>query len=248
MKNLLFRSTGRWLGMSLLFLGGQRASAVAQQGPDPMQGQTPAPMVAQEFRFVPGSWGLYKLTHGDDPQETQMYFAILDEVRQRRRTAYWMEIEVESAESPKVVTRLLVPDTGEGPGDAQKAYVQIEGYRPFEVPRKYLKPDPKKTQDSVGQFAKFDLKGDPKEKAITWKGRKLKATTVDTVDAQGRPTQITISLDAPPLCIVKLNSPEANMELLDWGTGAKTKIEGKPVGMWRWVWGVAAQAMREGGN
>lgn len=228
---------GIGIGVWACAFAGFGPAARAQQ--DPMQGQTPMPMVGQEFRFVPGSWGLYKLSSAESPQEQKIRFSILDEVKQRKGKAYWMEIEVFTNDQSAVITKILVPDTGEGPGDAQKAYVQIAGYRPFEVPRKYLKPDPKKQQDSVGQFAKFDLAGQPKEKTIAWKGRKLKATTVDAVDAQGRPTQVTISLEAPPLCVVKLDSPDAKMELLDWGTGAKTRIVGKPVGLWRWVWGVA---------
>lgn len=242
MNPRFLRSFVRWAGVAMLgcFLMGSVARAAEKQ--DPMQGQKPIPMVSGEFRFVPGSWGLYKLKSADDPQEYKMYFAILDEVKQRKGKAYWMEIEVYTNDQPAVVTRVLVPDTGEGPGDALKAYVQITGYRPFEVPGKYLKPDPKKNQDGVGQFVKYDLAGQPEAKEITWKGRKLKATTVDATDAQGQPTTVTISTEAPPLCVVKMDSPQAKMELLDWGTGAKTKIVGKPVGLWRWVWGVAVSA------
>lgn len=216
---------------------------------DPLQGQQPVPMLGQEFRFVPGSWGVYKLTGKEGTGEHKMYFAVLDEVKQRKgKKAYWMEIEVYTNDQPAVVTRLLVPDTGAGPGDAQKAYVQIAGYRPFEVPRKYLKPNPKKKPEGVGQFAKYDLAGEPSERTIEWKGHSLKATTVDATDAQGTPTKVTISIEAPPLCVVKLESPDAKMELLDWGAGAKTRIVGKPVGMWRWVWGVAVQAAGDAEN
>jgi hypothetical protein len=247
MKQLL-RSFVRWMGIGMA--GGifMVSAAQAQAEQNPMQGQKPVPMVSGEFRFVPGSWGLYKLKSADDPQEYKMWFAILDEVKQPKGKAYWMEIEVYTNDQPAVVTRVLVPDTGEGPGDALKAYVQIAGYRPFEVPRKYLKTDPKKTQGQVGQFTKYDLSETPAVKSIQWKGRKLMATTVDATDAQGKPTQITISMEAPPLCVVKLDSPQAKMELLDWGTNAKTKIVGKPVGLWRWVWGVAVQAAAKGGD
>ena len=221
------------------------STAGATEKQDPMQGQKPVPMVSGEFRFVPGSWGMYKMKSADDPQEYKMHFAILDEVKQRKGKAYWMEIEVYTNDQPAVVTRVLVPDTGEGPGDAQKAYVQITGFRPFEVPGKYLKPDPKKKQDGVGQFVKYDLAGTPAEQTITWNGRKLQATTVEAANAQGQPTTVTISTETPPLCVVKLDSPQAQMELLDWGTGARTKIVGKPVGLWRWIWGVAVPASRD---
>ena len=236
----------RWYFLALL--GFMFLSPTTQAAPqqDPMQGQKPVPMVAGEFRFVPGSWGIYKLKSADDPQDYKMYFAILDEVKQRKGKAYWMEIEMYTNDHPAVVTKILVPDTGDGPGDVLKAYVQLTGYRPFEVPGKYLKPDPKKKQDGVGQFEKYDLAGQSGEKEIIWKGRKLKATTTDTTDAQGKPTSVTISTEAPPLCVVKMNSPQVQMELLDWGTDAKTKMIGKPVGLWRWVWGVAVTAAAEG--
>ena len=67
---------------------------------------------------------------------------------------------------------------------------------------------------------------------------------MEAIDPQGRPATATISREAPPLCVVKLDSPDTRMELLDWGTGAKSKLTGKPVGLWRWVWGVAWQAAR----
>ncbi len=228
-----------------LFVGASAVFASAQQSPDPMQGQKPIPMLSEEFRFVPGSWGLYRLKSTGEVAEAQMYFAILDEVKQRKGTAYWMEVEVSVKGQPTVVTKILAPDTGNGPGDAKKAYVQISGYRPFEVPRKYLNPNPKKNQPTVGQYARYDLLGEPKQIDLTWKGRALKAMTVDAKDSEGRPTSILLSLEAPPLCLVKVDSPEADMELLDWGMNAKTKIVGKPVGLWRWIWGLIFTAAKE---
>jgi len=210
-----------------------------------LQGQRPVPMVGSEFRFVPGSWGRYRLVGRDHPEGSEMWFAVLDEVKQRKGRAYWIEIETFTNSRSAVVTRLLVPDTGAGPGEAQKAYVQIAGYRPFEVPRKYLRPDPKKGQEQVGQFARYDVVGTPAETNIPWAGRTLRAVTVQARDGQGALTTVVASRDAPPLCVVKLDAPGAEMELLDWGAGARTRIVGKPVGMWRWVWGVAVQAAKE---
>jgi hypothetical protein len=239
-------SATRWTLMVCMAIGLVAGRAAAQEGPDPMQGQKPVPIVGSEFRFVPGSWGVYTLKNVADKQEYQMRFSILDQVKQRKGKAYWMEIEIESADNPTVITRMLVPDTGNGPGDPTKAYVQIDGYRPFEIPRKYLRPDPKAKQEPVGQFIPFELVGDPETKTLQWKGRSLEATTVEATDEQGRSTTVVASLDAPPLGIVKLNSPDVKMELLDWGDGAATRITGKPVGLWRWVWGVAVTAARDG--
>ncbi len=246
MNPSFFPQRYRWLWVAVAGFLLLPASLKAQQ--DPMQGQKPVPMVAGEFRFVPGTWGLYEMNTAGDPQTQRIYFAILDEVKQRKGKAYWMEIEAYANDQPAVVTRMLVPETGAGPGDALKAYVQLTSFRPFEVPRKYLKPDPKKKQDGVGRFVKYDLANKPKAEEITWKGRPLNATTVAATDAQGQPTSAIISADVPPLCVVKLDSPDAQIKLLDWGTGAQTKIVGKPVGMWRWVWGVAVSAAAEPAN
>lgn len=239
MKTLLGRF--RVLVAFLLLVLSGRARAET----NPMQGQRSLPMMGAEFRFVPGTWGTYRLLDKAAGQENMMYFAVLEEVRQRKGKAYWMEIEVVSTNNPVVVTRLLVPDTGEGPGEAQKAYVQISGYRPFEVPKKYLKPSKQKSQEQVGQFERYEPAGEPKGKTIKWKGRSLDAVIVDAKDPQGQPVTVTVSEATPPLCIVNMEAPSVTMELLDWGTGARTKIQGKPVGMWRWIFGVTMQAAGE---
>lgn len=243
MKKSHFCSFVQWVvlgSVGFIFL-----SPSAVRGQEPMQGQTPVPMMGSEFRFVPGTWGMYKLTGTGDMPESKMVFSVLDEVKQRKGKAYWMEIEIYTNDQPAVVTRILVPDTGDGPGEAIEACVQITGYRPFKVPRKYLKADSKNEQEQVGQFLRYDPAGTPKAKNIEWKGRTLKASTVDVTDAQGNPSTVTISMDAPPLCIVMLDSSEVKMELLDWGTGATTKITGQPVGLWRWIGGVIMDAFKE---
>ncbi|NLD90585.1 MAG: hypothetical protein GX634_09645 [Lentisphaerae bacterium] len=236
------KSWAYWLWTVVIGLG--LLAPVARSAEDPLQGQQPVPMFGNEFQFIPGVWGRYRLTGKEVPAGSQMYFAVLEKVPQCKGQAFWIEVEVYTNGHSAVVTRLLVPDTGAGPGDAHKAYVQITGYRPFEVPRKYLRAYPKQPQKQVGRFQKYNLAGEPKESALTWRGRPLKVTTVEAIDPQGRPATATISREAPPLCVVKLDSPDTRMELLDWGTGAKSKLTGKPVGLWRWVWGVAWQAAR----
>lgn len=229
-------------------LAGFTLVSVSQGTPekDPMAGQQPIPMMEDEFQFKSGTWARYRFKPVDQPQ-SELEFSILDKVKQRRGTAWWMEIEMKPEETDDVVTRVLLPETENGPGDALKAIVQIEGYRPFEVPRKYLKPNPKKATEQVGEFAKFTPKGTPKAKHFTCNGRTVIGTTVETLDAEGRPVKVDLSPDVPPLGIVAIYGPDITMELLDWGTNAETKISGKPVGLWRWVWGVAVSAAKESG-
>lgn len=57
---------------------------------------------------------------------------------------------------------------------------------------------------------------------------------------------ITPSADTPPLGVVTLESDQMKMELMDWGTGAKTRMTGWPVGMRCWIWRVILKTFREG--
>lgn len=215
-------------------------------GPAPTQGQKPVPMVGERFSFTPGSWGQYRIRAKATNEEYQVAFAVLEEVRQRKGRAFWLEVETEVSGQPAVVTRLLMPETDQGPGDALDAIVQIAGYRPFQVPRGYLKPDPKGGQEQVGELVSYLQAESSEPKPTPWKGRTLNASTVKATDSQGRPVAILVSEEAPPLCILSLDAPDATMELLDWGTGAKTRITGKPVGLWRWVFGLIVQGGRTG--
>lgn len=195
----------------------------------------PVPMVADEFRFVPGSWGLYRLAPANTNVEHQLYFAVLEEKAQRKGKAFWVEIEVVTSNEPSAVTRVLLPETPQGPGDALEAIVQVSGFRPFKVPSRYLKPQAKKSGEAPAQFVKFDKATATPPAALSWKGRDLMASTVDAEDAKGNKVSVVVSEEAAPLCIVSLDSPEVAMELLDWGRDAKTKITGKPVGFLRWL-------------
>jgi hypothetical protein len=215
---------------------------------DPMEGQQPIPMMGDSFQFKPNTWARYSFKPAGQPS-SELEFSILDEVRNRRGNAWWMEIEINSTDTDDVVTRVLLPETEDGPGDALKAIVQIEGYRPFEVPRKYLKPNPKKKTEQVGELATFTPKGEPQAKQFTCNGRTINGTSVEALDAEGRTVKVDLSPEVPPLGIVGIYGEGiTTMELLDWGTGAETKITGKPVGLWRWVWGVAVSAAKEGGS
>lgn len=208
-----------------------------------IQGQKPVPMIADGFRFQPGTWAVYSVEPKGTAETYRVYFSVLGEVAQKKGKAYWMEIEVTTTGTPAVVTRMLSPDTGKGPGDVQEAIVQVAGYRPFTVPRKYLKPDPKNDSEQVGQFVRFNMPAEPAVRTINWRGREVQAVEVRVTDPERRPVQVLVSEDAPPLCILRFDGPDATMELLEWGVGAKTKITGKPVGMWRWMAGLFSSAV-----
>jgi hypothetical protein len=212
-------------------------------GASDIQGQKPVPLFTDGFRFQPGTWGIYDVQPKGTAATHRIYFAVLEEVTQKKGKAYWMEVEVTTADTPAVVTRLLLPATTNGPGDALEAIVQVAGYRPFTVPRRYLKPDPKSKSAQVGQFIRFTMPTGPVVQSIDWKGRTVRAMDIKVMDANEQPVQVVVSEEVPPLCILRFDSPDTLMKLVDWGNGAKTKIIGKPVGMWRWIMGLFGSAM-----
>ncbi len=231
-----------WVGTGVFLMGGGMAG-VAQDMP--VKAQPPVPIVGSAFQFVPGTWATYKLKPADGSPGTELYFAVFEKRKRFRRVSYWMEFEVVSKDTPPVVTRMLVPDTGEGPGAAAKAYVQIEGYRPFEVPRSFLKPDPHAHGgQAVGQFATLKGGAVVRETWLQRKGQRLKVALVEAVDAEGRAVQVAVCEEVLPLGVVRLRSPELEMDLVDWGEGAVSKIVGKPVGLWRWLCGVVADGVQ----
>lgn len=214
-------------------------AARAGAGAEPAHQQTPVPLMGSAFQFVPGTWGRYSLSNRVDGQAYMMRFSVLDEVRRRGAKSYWIEVEIFTNEQPVVVTRMLVPDTGRGPGEVQQAVVQVAGFPPFDVPRRHLRSDSPKAD---GQFLNYETAVPATESTLEWKGRTIKTQTISALKEQSAPARIVLSADAPPLCIVELDTAEAQMELLDWGTGAQSAITEKPTGLIRWLWRVIRQA------
>lgn len=198
-----------------------------------VQGQKPVPLVGESFRFVPGAWAVYFVKEIRSNTTSTMYFAVTEETTRGRTPACWMEIGVESGTNPAVVTRMLVEKTPQGPGRAFAAVVQIEGFDPFAIPGRYLKSD---AEERVGDFRPLELTVPASKEKMTWMGKEILACKVEARDAEGRRADVIFSEDLPPLGLVSVESPDVEMKLEDWGTGAKTRISGKPVGFYRWLW------------
>jgi hypothetical protein len=158
---------------------------------------------------------------------------ITEETTKGRTPVCWMEIGVESGTNPAVVTRMLVEKTPQGPGRAYEAMVQIEGFDPFAIPGRYLKRD---SDAKVGDFKPLELTVPASKEKMVWMGREILASKVEAKDAEGRKVAVIFSEDLPPLGLVSVLSPDIEMKLEDWGTGAKSRITGKPVGFYRWLW------------
>lgn len=210
-----------------------------------IEGQKPVMIVGDSFRFVPGSWAVYSMKELKSNTTSRMYFALNEDEKRGRTPACWMEIGVESTNNPGVVTRLLVEKTPQGPGRALAAIVQVEGFDPFVIPGRYLKSDSK---EKVGDFQPLDVSVPASKEIVSWLGRKIRASKVVAKDGQGRPVKVIVSEEFPPLGLVSVESPEVEMKLEDWGTGAKSRITGKPIGFYRWIWRQIIHASRTPGN
>ena len=113
-----------------------------------IQGQKPVMFVGDTFQFVPGAWASYYVHDKGKDEHYVMHMATLEKLKQDGKQCSWMEIEMLPESGPSVVTRLLVEETKRGPGDLLEVIVQVKGYSPFTVPKKYYEGENKE----VGEF------------------------------------------------------------------------------------------------
>lgn len=201
--------------------------AGAQQIP----GQRPWVVVAERFRFTPGAWATYEVTDKAAREAYRLYIATLEREKKQRRPASWMEIGVESADNPAVVTRLLAEETVEGPGKLLKVIVQAAGYAPFKVPKKYFEGE----HAQVSPARTAQIAGTIDRRAVRVGSREIDAWEVEARDASGATLRAVVSETVLPLGVVEAESDDMRMVLLDWGTDARTKISGAPRPFTLWI-------------
>ncbi len=114
-----------------------------------VQGQKPVMFVGDTFQFVPGAWASYYIYDKTKNEHYVMQMATLERGKQDGKQCSWMEIEVLPESGPAVVTRMLTEETKQGPGALLDVIVQVKGYSPFTVPKKYYEGENKE----VGEFA-----------------------------------------------------------------------------------------------
>ncbi len=235
----------RRIGLPLVLLLCAAVSALARDVPK----QPAVVAISGQFDFTPGRWAMYDLKDLRSNVTARLYFSVLETEKQRKGAASWMEVEVVSPGQPAVVTRFLAPQTAAGPGDALKAIVQVGKMDPFVVPSRYLKPDKTTGAAQVGAVQPLDLKANPPQWSTrTIAGKEVRVGTVKAKDADGRDITAAIGEQVGPLGLVEYADPDREMRLVDWGTGATTKLTGKPVGMIRWIWRIIWRAMTGGGT
>jgi hypothetical protein len=194
-------------------------------------GQRPMMLIKDTFKFVPGSWADYTILDKTKNEAYRMSIAALEEETYKGIPASWLEIEVQMKDMPVVVTKFLAEETEDGPGKVLKAIVQVEGYSPFTVPRKYLEGE----SQEVGQLEQAQIVKRLESKTIIHKGKKISVLSVEAEDSRGNTTAATVSLDLPPIAIYEAETGDIKMTLNDWGSGAKSKIQGTPISFTFWV-------------
>lgn len=205
-------------------------TAATAHGAD-VEGQRPVMIVGDTFRFTSGAWSHY-LIHDRVKQEYyRMNVATLERIDRDGKPCSWMEIVVTPEKDPPVVTRFLVEETKTGPGEIHEVIVQVRGYDPFTVPESFYKGEEK----DVGNFKGTAVAKRIDRRVIPVAGRSVRAWDVEAVDAAGDVTAALVSEEVAPIGIVLAESPQVDMVLSDWGTGAKSGIEGTPVNFYVWL-------------
>lgn len=201
--------------------------AAAQQIP----GQKPWIVVAERFQFTPGAWASYEVTDKVAREVYRLYVATLEREKKQRRPASWMEIGVESADNPAVVTRLLAEETVEGPGKLLKVIVQVAGYAPFTVPKKYFEGE----HAQVSPARTVEIARTLERRTVAVGSREIDAWEVEARDTSGAALHAVVSERVLPIGVVEAESDAMRMVLLDWGTDARTKISGAPRPFTLWI-------------
>ena len=205
-------------------------TAATATGAD-VEGQRPLMIVGDTFRFTPGAWSDYLIHDREKKEYYRMTIATLERFNRDGKPCSWMEIGVTPEKDPAVVTRLLVEETKTGPGEIYEVIVQVRGYDPFTVPESFYKGRDKE----VGNFKGTAVAKRIARRVISVAGRSVRVWDVEAVDAAGDMTAALVSEEVAPIGVVMAESPQVDMVLSDWGTGAKSKIEGTPVNFYVWI-------------
>lgn len=200
-------------------------------------GQKPVVMIGDTFQFTPGTWATYFMH--DKTEDTYYTFtmSILESVRKNGKDSAWMEVEIET-DKELVVTRFLTEKTKNGPGDLFEVIVYVYGFAPFTIPQKWLKDDDR----HVGEFKVGHVQKRVSQRTITFAGQRLEVIEMDAIDDNGTAIAATASLDVAPIGVLTVDTKDVGMYLETWGTGAKTRIVGRPQSFFVWMMGQIGSA------
>ena len=225
------RKGSRIGGLVVLAVAAVAAMTAATAYGADVEGQRPLMIVGETFRFTPGAWSDYLIHDREKKEYYRMTIATLERFSRDGKPCSWMEIGVTPEKDPPVVTRLLVEETKSGPGEIFEVIVQVRGYEPFTVPESFYKGEEK----DVGQFKGAAVARRIDRRVIPVAGRSIQAWDVEAADAAGAVMSALVSEEVAPIGVVMAETPQIDMVLSDWGTGATSKIEGTPVNFYVWL-------------
>ncbi len=205
--------------------------AAALESKQTIPGQQPMVILEGNFQFIPGSWADYTIRDKTKNETYRMLMSVLEQENYKGLACRWLEIEVAMKDQPTVVTRILATETKNGPGDLQKAVVQVEGYSPFSVPRKFLQG---KDQE-VAKVEPAKVVKRLERKTIRHQGKTIQAWVVEAQTAQGQDISAVVSEELPPFCLYDAETEAMRMTVNDWGLGATTRIQGEPTSFFLWI-------------
>jgi hypothetical protein len=236
----------RWFMKKIVILGLALAAAagVLFAAQERVPGQKPLVVVEGAFQFLPGSWARYNVLDKVRRETYSLSLAVLERKIIDGRACSWLEIEVRMKDQPRVVTRVLAEETGEGPGEIRSAVVQVEGSDPFSVPKGCLKPESKSGRVAPVQAAEITRRLE--RTAVCLRGRTISAWRVEARTEDGRELKATVSKELPPIGVYDIESPELRMTADDWGMGARSEVKGTPLPFWLWLLDQVARGMDEG--
>jgi hypothetical protein len=211
----------------------------AAEKKEQVPGQRPLLIVNGQFQWVEGSWGRYRIDDTAKKESYTMIFSVLNTEKKKRVLLRWLEIDVTLKGQPRVVTRILTEETKDGPGRLEDVIVQVAGYAPFRVPKRMMGKE-----GSVAQAAPVIVESKVEQVVEKAAGREIPAWRVEARDKDGKTVRAAVSEQVAPLGVVWARSESMEMRLEDWGSGAKTSVQGAVRPFWVWV----MEAVAEGGK
>ena len=198
-----------------------------------IKGQRPMMIMGDTFRFTPGAWAVYFIHDREKKEYFKMYIATLERLNCEGKACSWMEVGITPEKDPAVVTRFLVEETRNGPGEVLDVIVQVQGYSPFTVPKSFYQGQA--SDKEVGNFQGAAVANRIARRIIAIGGRTVNAWDVEAIDAKGGAMDALVSEEVAPIGVIMAESPMFGMYLSDWGGGAKSKMEGTPVNFYVWL-------------
>ena len=206
--------------------------AEAATAEPPESGHQSLVVVDGYFQYQAGAWAKYQIHDLKKNERSTIVFSTLERTEKEGGPAIWMEIAVTPEQQDPVITRVLLEETPQGPGQPLEIIVQPHGMTPFIIPKSFLEKAQAEPQSAI---AIKPHESTAKPITIKTSKRQLSAIQVEATDEQGGPVKAVLSNEVPPLGLVRAETSDLTMKLKSFGKNAQTKIEGEPINFYLWL-------------